>query len=305
MHKHAVVGGIVAAVVLSCTGPGMEAAGRAMHDAGEAMAGIGGAIADAGRELGGRGGVGGSGGRAAAGGGGRASGGLGGTGGALRGAGGRMLSNVGGMLAVAGRAVSDAGGALASAGQSAGGSGASGAQAQEPNDGLPRAHWVLRDKDGTPVKADFYVYDEPKDFFADASVDCVSVQYFGNRYIAGQYYRLSDGAFGICYPNAIYRSQSWRLHPLAFFGPNDDACNGQALSTSRFGSLPIEVGGAYYYTDGAPSVTATTYYRWNQTSQKCELQTSATPTSLWAFKPVPADVLNLLNKPPYTVELVY
>lgn len=269
MKRHTVGAGIVAAVVIACTEPGMEATGRLMRDAGEAMA-------DAGRRMGADAGEG--------------------------DAGVGMLADAGEMLLDAGRMLSDAGGALAGSG---GGGGASDAQAQEPSDGLPRAHWVLRDRDGTPVKADFYVYDEPKDLFASAAVDCIAVHYFGSRYIGGQYYRLSDGAFGACYPMS-YASESWRRSALAVFGPADDTCSGPGLSTSGyFGAIPLRVGGTFYYVEGAPVVSTMGYYRWNQTTQACEKTTSSTPVSLWAFKPTPADVVGLLSKPPYSVELVY
>jgi hypothetical protein len=276
MKKHTVTAGIIAGVVVACSGPGLDAMGGMMHDAGHAVAGAGGSLANAGRGM------------------------LAGSSGSA----GQLIADAsvdaGKVLQDAGQMLSDAGLTIANAGHSAIDSG----KAQEAGDGLPRAHWILRDKDGTPVKADVYpAYSQTHPKFTESAPECVSVSYLGKRTI-GMAYSLSTGhlsKYSEC-PSGLPDAATWRESPYGYF--LDAACSGQAYGPGA--SYTIAIGGVYYYSDGTGITSKpATYYSWNKTMGMCQAVTNTGGLDLWMFKQVPADILNLLPSAPYSVELVY
>jgi len=266
MQKQTVAAGLVAGIVAACSGPGMNAIGSVMEDAGEAMSEAGRGARDAGPSS--------------------------------RDGGVSPMSDAGTMLRDAGEMIADAGRELRDAGGVA--DGGSDASAQAPGDGLPNPRWVLRDKAGDAVEADVYpVYDPARPLFNSQPQTCVSLNYFGQRSIQLSY-RLSNGMIDHC--GTGLDAATWRDAGFVYF--TDAACNGQAYYTGRIGA--IKVGAIHYYADGAPSITkAPTYYLWTKATSVCTAFNPAAGLDLWAFKPVPSDVLSLLSKPPYTLELVY
>ena len=86
----------------------------------------------------------------------------------------------------------------------------------------------------------------------------------------------------------------------------DSECTGQTYIFVQ--EVGIKVAEIYYYSDGQPeSPKPTGIYQWNATNNTCVSLGEAFVTNFnWsAFKPMPADVVNLLAKAPYTMELVY
>jgi hypothetical protein len=196
----------------------------------------------------------------------------------------------------------DAGNAISDAGHSDGGNG-SDASAQESGDGLPRSHWVLKDKNGTPVKADVYpsyVAKHPR--FSESAPECVSIQYMDKRTV-GLVYVLSTGKsakYSDC-ASGLPDVASWRESPYVIF--LDSGCSTQpAISAASF---TLRIAETLYYSDGTSASKPSTYYHWNTATQNCDAVANPTGTEYWPYKLVPADVLNLLPHPPYTMELVY
>lgn len=203
---------------------------------------------------------------------------------------------------VAGRGVAGRGvaGNVAATKDAATGMG-SDAKAQEPTgDGLPRPHWVLRDKNATPVQAEVYQIGVNAIRFTEQVADCVIVGRAQMRDIS-LYYKPSTGKIPTGAEGcANYVSGStWR--DVAVF--SDAQCNASAYGRSQ--SSTVKVGSTWYYTDGAATLHVATYYQWNADTSMCTVVTPTNGQDLWAFKPVPADIVNLLPNPPYTMELVY
>jgi hypothetical protein len=264
---------------MACGGAGIEGIGDTMRDAGEAMAGIGGSM------LGGAGASGASGSAAAG----------------KSGASGARAA-IGGMLAAAGATVAQAGRAMAGAAAGSGG-GVAGAEAQEPaSDGLPRPHWVLRDKSGAPVQADVapgYASSTPG--FGEAA-DCVTIAHAGQRRI-GLSYVLSTGKLALpseCASSGIVSQQAWRPASIWYVFA-DSACETPLTSYA----VTIAIGGTYYHSaTGAPS-SPNTFYSWNADSQTCAAVQNTSGAKFWAFAAIPQSVLELLPRAPYTLELAY
>ena len=168
-----------------------------MDNAGRAIAGMGGAMAQAGRGMG-------------------------------TGAG--IVSGAGGLVAAAGHGIAMAGRALGGSGGAGSSAGTSGAKAQESSgDGLPRPHWVLRDKSGTPVQAEAGPYYEPnaKYFQTNATPACVWVSTLGQRSI-GLSFMLTTGRLAI-YPQCaggISNNADWHA-PRSYY--LDASCAGQGV----------------------------------------------------------------------------
>jgi hypothetical protein len=251
----------------------LEAVGDTMRDAGAAVAGAGGDLAEAGRRMvAGVGGVGHA---------------------AVGGAAGRVVAGAGGAIAAAGRAVGAAGTALAGSGGHAGSAGVT-AQDVPAADGLPRPHWVLRDRDGTPMQADVLPGYAPAALAFTATPDCVYVQYAGPRRV-GVGYMLATGAPATtaeCSLSGVGAGVSTYL---------DAQCTAAADSARHVKAM---VAGQLQYAGGAV-VTPATYYRRNTTTQACEAAANPGGTKLYPYVPVPADVAGLLALPPYTLEIVY
>lgn len=219
---------------------------------------------------------------------------------AMHDAGMRMLADAGvstgGAVADAGGAVKDAGEALTDAGT---------AQAQEAGDGLPRLHWVLRDKDGTPVQADGGPIwsaaaraNPPR--FTDAHGDCAWVSIHGRRAI-GLSYSLATGKLDGCEqyaPQASWRDAAVKWNSwVAFTTPT---CDGPAYSPQGSATTQVlRINGVHHYADGAPTAVQQTY-QW--TGSQCIV---SLVREVWAYKPIPQDVVNLLPDAPYTYEITY
>ena len=223
---------------------------------------------------------------------------------ALAGAGASMGGAGAGMLSTAGNAVAGAGRALA--GAAAGSGGTAGAKAQESTgDGLPRPHWVLRDKDGAPVQAEVQPGYAKTVRFASGGETCVWIEHAGTRAIqlgydltSGKVAKWSECSRG----SSVTDGADWHAIIIAYA---DDACAGTTYqSTTRAELMPM-VNGVLYYTseDAAPS--SATLYAWNAAQSKCEAAPNSMPINFRAMKPVPSEVVNLLPNAPYTLELVY
>jgi hypothetical protein len=218
---------------------------------------------------------------------------------AMAGVGG-SLEAAGGFVAGAGHLIAGAGSSLAAAGSSlvAGGSaGASGAKAQESTgDGLPRPHWVLRDKNGTPVQADVYPrWPTNAPPFATGGETGVAINYSGRKSI-GLIYNLATGKLATSteVSGGLQAAATWRDTSTWFL---DSACQNSPVFASRYYTLAVA--NTVYYA--ANLAAAGTVYQWD--GHAC---TATTGTTTWyAMTPVPADVANLLPNPPYTLELVY
>lgn len=205
----------------------------------------------------------------------------------------------------AGGAMKDAGVAIGEAGshaQAQGGSGDSGASA---GDGLPRAHWILRDRNGTPVQAADLgpVWSTAgrltRPRFTAVHGDCVQIGTMGQREI-GLAYSLATGKLDGCEtyaPTTTWR-EAFATYLIAF---TTSSCDGAGYSMIG-GNHVQRVGSTYYYVDGAPTHVAT-YYTWNGST--CTAVSPAGGRDIWAFKPVPQDVVNLLPAAPYALELAY
>jgi hypothetical protein len=181
------------------------------------------------------------------------------------------------------------------------------AGAQEPSgDGLPRGHWVLRDSHGQALNVLAFGSPAPgyRTRFTSDADDCVFIDHAGGQQIALPY-RLATGAMATAdesVNSALYVGTDWRdpvLQSWVVF--RDNACQSQATRSS---GATVRVGSTYYYTDGAP-MHVSSYYTWDQTTQACTPQNPTAGADLWLFKPMPADVVNLLPDPPYTFEVVY
>jgi hypothetical protein len=177
------------------------------------------------------------------------------------------------------------------------------AKAQEPTgDGLPRPHWVLRDKNGDAVQAEVYpgyAYDTYVQHFTTVNPLCVSISFMGARSI-GLPYKLSTGKLDGCEGSPPVAS--WRDWPSAYFVTA--TCNGAGYYIGPYFS-GIKVGSTYYHADGPATMHVATVYSWNAQTSMCTAYTPANGQDVWAYKPVPSDVVNLLPNPPYTMELVY
>lgn len=238
--------------------------------------------------------------------------------------GGAAMDGVGEMMRDAGETLVDAGNAMADAGAhamaqaGAGGAGAGGASGTggddgsgnggptpAEDDGVPRPHWVLRDKDGEPVQAHVggpgwsTTAAVSKSRFTNAHGDCVWISQMGQREI-GLAYSLATGKLDNCgsKPAASWREASSTTYLIGFA---TSACDGDGYSLTG-GDHVQRIGSTHNYVDGAPT-RMTTYYVWNGIS--CEEKTLAAGRDLWAFKQIPADVQNLLPAAPYSLELAY
>jgi hypothetical protein len=275
MRRQTVAAGVIAGIVVACSGPGLETIGGMMNDAGHGIAGAGDMLDAAGGEMN-RAGEAGISGYASA------------------------------MLGVAGQMLSDAGGAIVEAGSSlasAGHSGEGGKAQESSSDGLPRAHWVMRDKNGMAVQAHVYPgYSNAHPKFDKAGPECVSVAYYGSRMI-NLGYTLATGAIARsseC-PYGLQDAASWKDSSNAYF--LDMACSGAAYFV---GPSVISIAGSVYYADGAANLTnVTTYYHWDEGMAACKAINNPSGTSFWAWKSLPTDVRDLLPNAPYTLELVY
>ncbi|MDD9947221.1 MAG: hypothetical protein OXU20_39645 [Myxococcales bacterium] len=269
MDRRILGAGLVAGIVAACIEPGAELMGEAAHDAGVLLA-------DAGTEM------------------------------MIQRpisapvpypTGPRMLADA---AIEAGRALQEAGrmmGPDAGPGIKMGGRDA---QAQAlPAERLPRPHWVLRDGDDTPLEAEVYPTLRPLRFSAVAH-ECVTITHMGQRHI-GLAYRLATGKIdSAC--GSYTPADSWRDSTWAYFTKPD--CTGQAYAIGG-GWLITEVAKRFYYTDGPADTQVDKYYRWDETTETCRATTSSQGQDLWAFKEVPTYVVNLLDKPPYSLELTY
>lgn len=265
--------GFVAAIALACGEAAKDAAGDMMRDAGDAIADAGESMRDAGMSM--------------------LADAATGTGHALRDAGTAVMD------AGHGAHSKDGGGAHSTD------SGSGDAHAQEASgDGLPRPHWILKDKDGNPVQADVYPgYSARVTKFSEIAPECVSVSYIGKRSV-GLGYLLATGTLAVqsdcVYGVANYAT--WRDGPYRIFA--DAACQGDPYYLGVLSG--VKIGGTFYYADGDPSIVkAATYYQWNTTSSTCVAVSPANGQDLWMLKPVPADIVSLLPDAPYSMELVY
>lgn len=269
MQKRTFGAGVVVGVIAACSGAGVETVGDAMVEAGEMLEDAGEMLSDAGHDL-----------RDA-------------SMGMLAEAGvdaGEVLSDAGEIIRDAGHVVSDAGRDMNPDAD---------AEAQEPvGDGLPRAHWILRDKSGSAVEAEVYPSWQSEDHtkFSSGQPPCVGIGYLGARAI-GLSYALAHGRLDSC--DSWPPVSSWRESPWSYF--TDNRCEGQAYSTSS-GVPTQKVGSSYYYVDGPPTITTSTpTYIWS--AGACTA--GGSQQKLWAYKLVPEDIVNLLPNAPYTLELVY
>jgi hypothetical protein len=276
--KQTVFAGCIAGVVAACGGAGLEGIGDTMREAGEALAGVGGSM------------VAGSGG---------ASGSAAGVGGSVA-----MRRTVGGMLAAAGSSVAHAGRAMAGAAAGSGG-GVAGAAAQEPQaDALPRPHWILRDKHGTPMQVDATPgYADTTPGFG-VQPDCVSITHAGQRRI-GLGYMLSTGKValpGECNATGVYDQRpSWRSSG-ALWSFADAQCETPLATSAVF---IVAIGDQLYHSQtGAPTVPST-LYRWVSESATCEAFANTSNARMWTWAPMPSEVAGLLSQAPYTLELAY
>jgi hypothetical protein len=175
------------------------------------------------------------------------------------------------------------------------------AKAQEPaGDGLPRAHWVLRDADGEAVQADVYPgYEIYAVRFSESMLPCVTVSYKDKRSI-GLSYRLLTGKLDGCetYPPTA----TWRASPYVRFA--DSGCQGTPYLYFN-AAIVLKIGSTYYYTEGQASTHAATYYQWDAETSTCTASSPVAGIDLWAFKPVPNEIVNLLPDAPYTMAIVY
>jgi hypothetical protein len=265
MKKSTLAAGCIAGIVAACSGAGMEAIGDTMRDAGEALAGAGAS--------------------------------MGGTG--------APSAGMGGMLATAGHAVADAGRAIAGAS----GNGTAGAKAQEDagagnSVALPQPHWVLRDKDGTPVQAMVEPGYATTDRFNSGNETCVWVERAGSRAIQLAY-NLATGTGAkntecTC-GQSVSTINAWRDSGDIYFA--DAACAGPTYQSQQYEKM-WSVGGALYYPSSEQAPAMATLYKWNSSTSTCTSLGGST-TGFRALKPVPTEVVNLLPNAPYTLELVY
>ena len=201
----------------------------------------------------------------------------------------------------AGEAVKDAGGAMKDAGTAVD---SGSAQAQDKSDGLPRPHWILRDKYRAPVQAEVGPLwsagmRTSKPRFTNTHGDCVWITAMGQRAISLSY-SLATGRLDGCETYAPITT--WReaasSYLVAFM---TSACDGAGYSV--MGADHVQrVSGTHYYVDGAPTHVAT-YYMWNGST--CVANSPPGGRDIWSFKPIPTDVTNLLSAAPYTLELAY
>jgi hypothetical protein len=270
--KRAIWAGLLAGIVVACAEPAAEMVGEMMQVAGHGMldgglAGAGGAnaMADAGKLDAGK----------------------------LDAAVADAMVDAAHMLIDAGHWLND-GGPPSDAG------------AQEPSgDGLPRGHWVLRDSHGQALNVLALAWRGAgyQARFTNNAGDCVYIQWFSSREI-NLAYQLSSGTIATadhCI-GGVDSGASWRdpvVQSRVVF--HDSSCQTPASTSSL---ATVQIGGSYYYTDGAPMHVAS-YYTWDQTTQICAPYAPTAGADLWLFKPMPALVVNLMPDPPYTFEVVY
>ena len=218
---------------------------------------------------------------------------------------GHLMAGVGGALAQAGQTMLGGGtggrsGAPSSAGSSAG---TGSVAAQEPTgDGLPRPHWVLRDKNGTPVPGELGPYfDQHGKYFTTAPTPvCFWLSMLGHRSI-GLSYMVATGKIagtGEC-PGGLPTVADWHVLGSYYL---DTTCTGTAYASGANGAVMAVAGTAYYHD--ALGQSYANVYKWNTNTQKCELLTS-NPGALTTWTQVPADIVTLLPNAPYSLELVY
>lgn len=232
-----------------------------------------------------------------------------GAGGALAGAGAELGGHDGSGF---GAALSGAGAALGAAGRALAGTGGTGgtARADTTTDAgtdtgavpAPNPRWVLRDKDGAAVPAVVnpgYTTSLPR---FGSTRDCVGISHYGQRHIDLSY-ELATGAVGaratdVCPSPIVAETAEWHV-AAAVWRYSDAACTKPIASNSQY--LFSVAGRLYHSGTGAPTVPAT-LYGWTSYGA-CEGVPNT--AQYWAVEPVPADVVNLLPNPPYSLELVY
>jgi hypothetical protein len=264
--------GTIAAGLIACSNPGLRIAGGMMHDAGNALAGAGAAMAGAYSN------------------------------GSPDAGGGGIVQTAGSYMQTAGLAISNAGDAVGDAGRS--GNSGSSATAQESSDGLPRAHWILRDKAGTPIKAEVYpALPATSPRFIEAAPSCASVNYLGTRNI-GLYYVLATGKlskYPECPGGILSTTASWRDYAGTYY--MDSGCSGAAYTNSSV--MTAMVNGVVYYSDPSSGSNVSSYYTWSASTSMCTKTTPTNGATIYPFKLMPDDIINLLTNPPYSMELVY
>jgi hypothetical protein len=206
------------------------------------------------------------------------------------------------LLAAAGHSVATAGETIAEAGTG----GTSGALAQEITaDGLPRPHWVLRDKSGTPVQADVSAGRASDAARFGTSRTCVYVSYYGQRRI-DLTFDLASGRVATSLQCDVGVAASpdinSALNGVAYY--LDSECKGPAYSTRAATPIVQVDGGKIYFQDATlPAPVATTVYRFSGSS--CTAMQGNVASVLRPWVELPADVTGLLPSPPYSLELVY
>jgi hypothetical protein len=178
---------------------------------------------------------------------------------------------------------------------------------------LPNPRWILWDADGNAVSAlisplcepsDSGACGQPPDFFEPWSYNCVYVGALGNTTVSIKY-DLSTGLIGEC-----AKSQLSLGHIFA-----DPDCTGQEYAAGAWagyggralflrdsaihyaqpsGVVQLDPAYGFYPTglpdgDGLPTCAALPYG----------------PQQAYPLVPLPEEIVNLLDNPPYTIELVY
>lgn len=263
-----VVAGCIAGVVAACAEPLAQGVGQA-------MAGAGGALAGMGAELAGKDGSGSGFGKA--------------------------MAGAGAALTVAGRAVAGLGG-TGGAGGTARADTATNAGTDAAAPSVPNPRWVLRDKDGAFVSADVhpgYTASLPR---FGSTPDCVSIAHYGQQRI-DMNYELATGAIGAraadACPSAIMaEAAEWHV-TAALWWYSDAGCT-KPIASSHMQVFSV-AGRLYHSGTGAPTAPAKVY-AWTSYGACEGIENTA---KYWAVEPVPADVVNLLPNPPYSLELAY
>jgi hypothetical protein len=168
--------------------------------------------------------------------------------------------------------------------------GDAGPQGPQGLPGIDAPRWVLMDADEVEVNAivePFRFIGDPR--FGSTGFDCVLVEYVDQQYY-GIAYDLQTGDPGPCTKETT----------RTFYYLTSD-CD-IPYSIDSFEEIQ-KVDDVMYLAETSPTVIAQNYYI--IVGGECVYEEGSSPLPLCKFEELPANVLNVLNNPPYTLIAIY